>query len=99
MMLSLIKKGIINAPINDLINRLSVLSDSREGVSTRIALDYFESLDDVNQMKLLGLFELIGNTGEIRNKEKFGTRIVKYTHLNHSHIGFYASSTLDIRSL
>ena len=36
-----------------------------------IALDYFESLDDVNQMKLLGLFELIGNTGEIRNKEKF----------------------------
>src|SRR5579872_6775500 len=36
-----------------------------------IALDYFESLDDLNQMKLLGLFELMGNTGEIRNKEKF----------------------------
>ena|SRR3990167_550433 len=36
-----------------------------------IALDYFESLDNACQMKLLGLFELMGDIGEIRNKEKF----------------------------
>lgn len=36
-----------------------------------VALDYFESLDDGNQIKLMGLFELMGGLGEIRNKEKF----------------------------
>ena len=36
-----------------------------------IAYDYFENLDDENQIKLLGLFELIGNMGEIKNKTKF----------------------------
>ena len=36
-----------------------------------IALDYFESLNDNAQMKTLGLFELIGNTGEIKNATKF----------------------------
>lgn len=35
------------------------------------ALDYFEALNDDEQMKLLSLFELIGNVGEIKNKTKF----------------------------
>lgn len=35
------------------------------------ALDYFESLDDDEQMKLFALFELLGTTGEIKNKTKF----------------------------
>lgn len=36
-----------------------------------IAYDYFENLDEESQIKLLGLFELIGNIGEIKNKTKF----------------------------
>lgn len=35
------------------------------------ALNYFESLNDEVQMKLLGLFELMGNVGEIKNENKF----------------------------
>lgn len=35
------------------------------------ALDYFEALNDDEQMKLLSLFELMGNIGEIKNKTKF----------------------------
>lgn len=35
------------------------------------ALDYFESLDENEQLKLLDLFRLIGNNGEIKNKTKF----------------------------
>ncbi len=36
-----------------------------------IALDYFESMNEKQQIKLLELFVLMGNVGEIRNKEKF----------------------------
>src|SRR5579863_9127560 len=36
-----------------------------------LALDYLESLSDKKQIKLLELFELMGNVGEIKNKEKF----------------------------
>jgi phage-related protein len=36
-----------------------------------MALDYFETLDEKKQIKLLELFELMGNVGEIKNKEKF----------------------------
>ena len=35
------------------------------------ALEYFDSLNDDEQMKALGLFELMGNVGEIKNKNKF----------------------------
>ncbi|MCD6046207.1 MAG: hypothetical protein K0R48_1370 [Gammaproteobacteria bacterium] len=35
------------------------------------ALDYFESLNEDEQLKLLYLFKLIGNNGEIKNKTKF----------------------------
>ncbi len=35
------------------------------------ALDYFESLTDDEQIKALGLFELMGNIGAIKNKTKF----------------------------
>lgn len=35
------------------------------------ALNYFESLGDRDQIKLLELFELMGNVGEIKNKNKF----------------------------
>lgn len=36
-----------------------------------VALDYFESINEKQQIKLLELFELMGNIGEIRNREKF----------------------------
>src|SRR5665213_564319 len=36
-----------------------------------IALEYFEALSDHEQMKLLSLFEFMGNFGEIKNKTKF----------------------------
>lgn len=42
-----------------------------------VALDYFESLHDDEQIKLLGLFELIGNVGEIKNKTKFRYEVDK----------------------
>ena len=32
------------------------------------ALDYFEALNDNEQIKSLGLFELMGNIGEIKNQ-------------------------------
>lgn len=35
------------------------------------ALDYFDALNDDEQIKSLGLFELMGNMGEIKNKTKF----------------------------
>lgn len=35
------------------------------------ALDYFDSLSDDEQIKALGLFELMGNIGAIKNKTKF----------------------------
>ncbi len=35
------------------------------------AFDYFESLTDDEQIKALGLFELMGNIGTIKNKTKF----------------------------
>lgn len=35
------------------------------------SLDYFESLSDDEQIKALGLFELMGKIGSIRNKTKF----------------------------
>jgi phage-related protein len=35
------------------------------------ALNYFESLSEDEQIKSLGLFELMGNIGEIKNKTKF----------------------------
>ncbi len=35
------------------------------------ALNYFESLDEDEQLKLLYLFKLIGNSGQIKDKTKF----------------------------
>src|SRR3990167_5357786 len=57
-----------------------------------IALDYFESLDDNEQMKLLGLFELIGNVGEIKNKTKFrneGDKIYAFKPQPHRFLCFF----------
>lgn len=34
-------------------------------------MDYFEALDEDSQIKLLNLFELIGNVGTIKNETKF----------------------------
>lgn len=41
------------------------------GKNKSTALDYFESLNDIEQAQLLNLFELMGNVGEIKNKTKF----------------------------
>lgn len=35
------------------------------------ALEYFENLDEDHQRKLLMLFQLMGDIGKIRNREKF----------------------------
>lgn len=59
---------------------------------TSIALDYFESLDERGQVKLLELFELIGNVGEIKNKIKFnneGDKIYAFKPQPHRFLCFF----------
>jgi phage-related protein len=56
------------------------------------SLDYFEALDDKNQIKLLQLFELMGNTGQIKNKEKFnneGDKIYAFKPQPHRFLCFF----------
>lgn len=60
--------------------------------SKSIALDYFESLDDEEQAKLLGLFELMGNVGEIKNKTKFrneGDKVYAFKPKPHRFLCFF----------
>jgi phage-related protein len=57
-----------------------------------IALDYFESLDEQNQITLLKLFELMGNMGEIKNKTKFrneGNKIYTFKPQPHRFLCFF----------
>lgn len=57
-----------------------------------LVLDYFESLDDEEQVKLLGLFKLIGNVGEIKNKTKFrneGDKIYAFKPQPHRFLCFF----------
>ena len=57
-----------------------------------IALDYFESLNDDEQMKLLSLFELMGNVGEIKNKTKFryeADKIYAFKPMPHRFLCFF----------
>ncbi len=61
-----------------------------KGKST--SLDYFEYLDDKKQIKLLELFELIGNFGEIKNKIKFnneGDKIYAFKPQPHRFLCFF----------
>lgn len=63
--------------------------DKKDG---SIALDYFESLDDKNQISLLKLFELMGNVGEIKNKTKFrneGDKIYAFKPQPHRFLCFF----------
>lgn len=56
------------------------------------SLDYFESLDDNEQVKLLTLFKLIGNTGAIKNKTKFrseGDKIYAFKPKPHRFLCFF----------
>lgn len=55
-------------------------------------LDYFESLDDKDQINLLKLFELMGNVGEIKNKTKFrneGDKIYAFKPQPHRFLCFF----------
>ncbi|MBS0351389.1 MAG: type II toxin-antitoxin system RelE/ParE family toxin [Proteobacteria bacterium] len=36
-----------------------------------IAFDYFKSMNEKQQLKLIDLFRLMGSVGEIKNKERF----------------------------
>jgi hypothetical protein len=59
------------------------------------ALDYFEALTDDEQMKSLGLFELMGNIGEIKNKTKFnfeGDKIYAFKPQPHRFLCFFFSA-------
>jgi hypothetical protein len=59
-----------------------------------ISLDYFESMDDDGQTRLLALFELIGNIGEIKNKTKFrneGNKIYAFKPQPHRFLCFFLS--------
>jgi phage-related protein len=56
------------------------------------ALKYFDSLDDDEQIKALGLFELMGNMGEIKNKTKFnfeGDKIYAFKPQPHRFLCFF----------
>ncbi len=57
-----------------------------------MALDYFESLDDDIQIKLLGLFELMGNVGVIKNETKFryeGDKVYAFKPQPHRFLCFF----------
>lgn len=57
-----------------------------------VSLDYFESLSDAEQIKLLNLFELIGNIGIIKNKTKFrneGDNIYAFKPQPHRFLCFF----------
>lgn len=59
-----------------------------------VALDYFEALNDIEQIKSLGLFELMGNIGEIKNKTKFnyeGDKIYAFKPQPHRFLCFFIS--------
>lgn len=56
------------------------------------ALDYFESLSEPEQIKLLNLFELMGNIGNIKNKTKFrseGDKIYAFKPQPHRFLCFF----------
>lgn len=57
-----------------------------------MALDYFESLTEDEQIKLLGLFELMGNIGTIKNETKFrheGDKIYAFKPQPHRFLCFF----------
>ena len=57
-----------------------------------IALDYFESLNEDEQIKLLNLFELMGNIGAIKNETKFrneGEKIYAFKPQPHRFLCFF----------
>ena len=57
-------------------------------------LEYFESLSDDEQIKSFGLFELMGNIGEIKNKTKFnyeGDKIYAFKPQPHRFLCFFFS--------
>lgn len=66
------------------------------------ALDYFESLNEIEQIKSLGLFELMGDFGEIKNKTKFnyeGDQIYAFKPQPHRFLCFFfAGSKIIITS-
>lgn len=56
------------------------------------ALEYFENLTDDEQIKLLGLFQLIGNLGQIKNRTKFnseGNKIYAFKPQPHRFLCFF----------
>ncbi len=56
------------------------------------ALEYFENLTDDEQIKLLGLFQLIGNLGQIKNRTKFnseGSKIYAFKPQPHRFLCFF----------
>src|SRR5436190_14952826 len=57
-----------------------------------VALDYFDSLNDEIQIKLLSLFELMGNLGKVKNKNKFryeGDKIYAFKLKPHRFLCFF----------
>ena len=64
-----------------------------------IALDYFESMNEKQQIKLLELFALMGNVGEIRNKEKFnneGDKIYAFKLQPHRFLCFFEEGKIIV---
>lgn len=57
-----------------------------------LSLNYFNELNDDEQIKLLNLFELMGNIGEIKNKTKFrseGDKIYAFKPQPHRFLCFF----------
>lgn len=57
-----------------------------------ISLEYLESLDEEDQIKLFELMKLIGNTGFIKNKTKFrneGDKIYAFKPQPHRFLSFF----------
>ena len=58
------------------------------------SLEYFDSLTDSEQIKTLGLFELMGNIGSIKNKTKFnseGDKLYAFKPQPHRFLCFFFS--------
>ena len=58
------------------------------------SLEYFEKLGEEHQIKLLNLLELMGNMGQIKNKEKFnseGSKIYAFKPMPHRFLCFFFS--------
>lgn len=55
-------------------------------------LTFYNSLDQKDKLQFLKLVKMIGDNGQIRNKENSAMRVTRFMPLNPNRIGFYVFS-------